>query len=288
MDTPLVSVLMTSYNREDYIGEAIESVLKSTYQNFELIIVDDGSSDNTVEIIKASAKEDKRIRFYQNEINLGDYRNRNMAATYAKGAFIKYFDSDDVLYPWGLGYCVDLMEKYPNAGMGIFKASNKITKEYILPEESIRYHFFTSNFLNIGPSGTILRTAAFKEVGYFTASYGPASDMYFNLKIASLYPVVILEKEFFYYRVHSGQEANNYTAYFLYNYPYMKDILKLETLPLNNEEKKELDNIAKVRFLKECFKNLKKLKFKETRKAFAYSKITLLEVFSLLKYKFVK
>ena len=85
---PLVSVLMTSYNRENYIAEAIESVLASTYKNFELIIVDDRSKDRTVEIARSYESKDDRVKVYINEKNLGDYPNRNKAASYAKGFYI--------------------------------------------------------------------------------------------------------------------------------------------------------------------------------------------------------
>jgi glycosyltransferase involved in cell wall biosynthesis len=72
VSTPLVSVLMTSYNREKYIGEAIESVLESTYNNFELIIVDDCSTDNTVKIAKSFAEKDARVKVFCNDKNPGD------------------------------------------------------------------------------------------------------------------------------------------------------------------------------------------------------------------------
>src|SRR5436853_5775843 len=110
MDKPLVSVLMTAYNREQFIGEAIESVLSSTYKNFELIIVDDCSGDSTVSIAKDYGRKDSRIKVYVNEKNLGDYQNRNKAATYASGKYLKYADSDDKLFPDGLNYCVRVME----------------------------------------------------------------------------------------------------------------------------------------------------------------------------------
>ena len=67
---PLVSVLMTAYNREKYISAAIESVLESTYTNFELIIVDDGSTDRTIEIAKTFAVNDARIKVYINKPNV--------------------------------------------------------------------------------------------------------------------------------------------------------------------------------------------------------------------------
>ncbi len=87
-DQPLVSVLMTAFNREKYIAVAIQSVLNSSYKNFELIIADDGSTDNTVAIARSYANLDLRITVFINEKNLGDYSNRNKAATYAKGEFI--------------------------------------------------------------------------------------------------------------------------------------------------------------------------------------------------------
>src|SRR5690606_2521559 len=101
MSTPLVSVLMTVYNREKYIAEAIKSVLASTYQNWELIIVDDQSMDNSVAIAQSFAQKDPRIQVHVNKENLGDYPNRNRAASYAKGKYLKYVDSDDLIYPYG-------------------------------------------------------------------------------------------------------------------------------------------------------------------------------------------
>ena len=75
----MLSVLMTAFNREDYITEAIESVLSSTYKNIELIIVDDKSTDTTVKIIRQYQIKDERIKLFINEINIGDYPNRNKA-----------------------------------------------------------------------------------------------------------------------------------------------------------------------------------------------------------------
>jgi glycosyltransferase involved in cell wall biosynthesis len=99
MSTPLVSVLMTAYNREKYIDEAIESVLASSYRNLELIVVDDCSKDRSVEIARTYAAKDDRVKVYVNETNLGDYPNRNRAASLARGEYIKYADSDDIMFP---------------------------------------------------------------------------------------------------------------------------------------------------------------------------------------------
>jgi glycosyltransferase involved in cell wall biosynthesis len=256
-DTPLVSVLMTAYNREKFITEAIESVLSSTYKNFELIIVDDCSNDGTVDIVKDFALKDERIRVYRNEENLGDYRNRNKAAGYAKGKYIKYCDSDDKLFDWTLGYCVNIMEKYPNAGMGILNLHKDFIHEYLEPVDAININFYEKGILSIGPSGTILSRKAFENIGFYKAEYGPASDMYFNLKMAASFPIVLLNKVFFFYRQHDGQEINNKYSYVCYNYKYLHDALQIPGFPLTEQQKRYLLKKAKRSFVKTFLTYLK-------------------------------
>src|SRR5262245_27356318 len=96
--SPRVSVLMTAYNRAAYIGAAIESVLAQTWSDFELIVSDDHSADSTVDIVREYAGRDRRIRLSINDRNLGDYPNRNAAASLSRGEFLKYHDSDDLMY----------------------------------------------------------------------------------------------------------------------------------------------------------------------------------------------
>jgi glycosyltransferase involved in cell wall biosynthesis len=246
---PLVTVVITAYNREHYIAEAIESVLASTYTHFELIIVDDCSKDNTVPIIKSFADKDSRIKLYINHKNLGDYLNRNKAASYATGKYLKYCDSDDKLFDWTLDYCVKMMEKYPDVGMGILNKNKEMQHEYLSPVDTININFFDKEILAIGPSGTILRRDLFEKIGYFKPDYGPASDMYFNLKMASLFPIVLLREDFFYYRQHEGQEFNNKYSYLLYNYKYLKDAFDLPGFQLNDNQKKTVLLRAKKSFV---------------------------------------
>jgi glycosyltransferase involved in cell wall biosynthesis len=94
---PAVSVLLTSYNRERYIAEAIESVLCQSFEDFELVISDNRSTDRTLEIVQDYAKRDPRIRVSLNESNIGQFGNRRKAASLARGRFLKYHDSDDVM-----------------------------------------------------------------------------------------------------------------------------------------------------------------------------------------------
>ncbi|RYD80014.1 MAG: glycosyltransferase family 2 protein [Sphingobacteriales bacterium] len=97
MHNPLVSVIMSAFNAEAFIEEAIYSILNQTYKNLELIIVNDGSTDRTADIIQKF--KDSRIVFLQNNENKGNIFSRNLAIAEAKGEFIAILDSDDVALP---------------------------------------------------------------------------------------------------------------------------------------------------------------------------------------------
>lgn len=95
MQNELVSIITPVYNAEKYLKQTIESVQKQTYQNYELILVDDKSTDNSLEIIKQYAKENDKIKYYKLEQNSGTAIARNKALNMSKGRFIAYLDADD-------------------------------------------------------------------------------------------------------------------------------------------------------------------------------------------------
>src|SRR5678816_162983 len=95
MDSPEITVTMPAYNRADLIARAIESVQSQTMSSWELVIVDDGSTDATLEIARGYAKRDRRIKIFQNEHNLGIGKTRNHALMRSTGRFITPLDSDD-------------------------------------------------------------------------------------------------------------------------------------------------------------------------------------------------
>jgi len=247
-NVPLVSVLMTAYNRQQFIAEAIESVLASTFENWELIIVDDGSKDNTVSIARDFANKDKRIKVYINEKNLGDYPNRNRAAGYAKGEYLMYVDSDDQLYADSLQKAVDIMVSFPKAGYGTAGPLQISEPKLMDSREVLRHHFFNKPILMYGPGAMIIRNDFFKLIKGFSEKYGPANDMYFHLKAASAKPLVLLPFEMVKYRRHDGQEINNHFSYLSNNYLYQKDALSELNLFLNEEEKKYLNLKNKRRY----------------------------------------
>ena len=281
MQTPLVSVLMTAYNRQDYISEAIESVLTSGYEDFELIIVDDHSQDETVKVVQKYQSKDARIRLYVNKRNLGDYPNRNHAATYARGKYLKYLDSDDKLYSGGLEYCVNRMEANPGACWAILYPV-PIDTEYLMDtKQSIHHHFFTQPFLKAGPGGTIIRKDFFMKLGGYPVSYGPANDMYFNLQAASSGNTLLLKDIFLFYRRHTLQEQSNTYSYLYNNCRYLKDALEDLNLPLTPQQTAWLQKKRKRRFALNITKYfLQTFNWKKTRYAACQARFSLADLFA--------
>ncbi len=111
-ENPLVSVVMPAYNAEKYIPEAIESILNQTFQDFEFIIIDDGSTDRTWEIIQEYAKMDGRIISVRNEKNLKICKTLNKGVGLSKGIYIARMDSDDWSCPDRFEKQVEFMEKH--------------------------------------------------------------------------------------------------------------------------------------------------------------------------------
>lgn len=113
-ESPRVSVIIPTYNRAQYILEAVESVLSQDYPNFEVIVVDDGSTDHTAEII--GTVNDSRLRYIK-QPNQGRSSARNRALTTANGDFITFLDSDDLYMPGKIALQVEYLLKHPETGM---------------------------------------------------------------------------------------------------------------------------------------------------------------------------
>lgn len=111
---PKVSVLIPTYNYGRYLGEAIESVLNQTFVDYELIIVDNCSTDGTPVIMEDYCRRDGRIRYYRNASNIGMYRNYNQALMHARGEYIKFLNADDTFEPTLLEKFVHILETYTN------------------------------------------------------------------------------------------------------------------------------------------------------------------------------
>lgn len=112
--TPTVSIGLPVYNGAQFIKKAIDSILAQTYTDFELIIVDNSSTDDTVKICEEFVQRDNRVRLVQNEANIGAAPNFNKSFELSSGKYFKWFAHDDWIEPTYLEACVDVLEKQPD------------------------------------------------------------------------------------------------------------------------------------------------------------------------------
>ncbi len=116
VSSPRISVLIPTYNYARYLAEAIESVLAQDFRDFELLIVDDCSADNTAEVVKPYCARDARVRFTVNSTNLGMVNNWNYCLEQARGKYIKFLFGDDKLWhPQALSKMTTMLERHPSA-----------------------------------------------------------------------------------------------------------------------------------------------------------------------------
>jgi glycosyltransferase involved in cell wall biosynthesis len=113
MSHPLVSVVIPTYNRSGYVVEALDSVLRQTYPNYEVVVVDDGSTDDTCEVLKPYSGH---IRYVRQE-NLGAGAARNLGVSQARGEYVAFLDSDDMWEPEFLAATMEAFKKFPEARM---------------------------------------------------------------------------------------------------------------------------------------------------------------------------
>jgi glycosyltransferase involved in cell wall biosynthesis len=144
MKTPRISVVMPAYNSERYIGEAIESILNQTFTDFEFIIINDGSMDDTAKIVLQYANKDKRIKFINNKDNRGIVSVLNQGLDLAKGEYIARMDSDDISLPTRLGIiCTITTDTKCLFANGTTKVLNQRNTTKLLTKKNIKQYLCT-------------------------------------------------------------------------------------------------------------------------------------------------
>jgi glycosyltransferase involved in cell wall biosynthesis len=131
MDSKLISIIVPSFNRADLIGETLNSVFSQTYQKWECIIVDDGSSDNTIDIINSFIEKDNRFSFIKrNRLPKGAPTCRNIGLDFSNGEFIIYLDSDDILAPYCLEQRINKFSVHFDMDFLVFKSLLFVDKPF--------------------------------------------------------------------------------------------------------------------------------------------------------------
>lgn len=193
---PKVSVILTTYNRAVFISRAIKSVLNQTYKDFELIVVDDGSTDNTERVLRRFS--DERIYYTKHKVNKGAAAARNTGLKLAKGELIAFQDSDDEWLPHKLQRQIEVFKKLPPrigvvysnmkpiAGDGVCTSWEAVR---VMPDDGIVYRQFLLNFrglrLQIGTS--MIRGECFENVGGFDERLPRFIDIELFIRISKYY-----------------------------------------------------------------------------------------------------
>ncbi len=206
---PKISVIMPVYNGEKYLKEAIDSILAQTYADFEFIIIDDGSSDSSPEIVKSYA--DKRIRFYANEENMGVARTLNRGLDLATGEYIARMDADDISLPKRFEKQAKYLDKHPKVGVlgcGTESFGEGMISNFSKPKASSA-EYKANLFFNtcVAHPAVMIRKSAIKENRY-EIEYNGLEDYVLWWRIAKDYKIYSLTEILLRYRKHKEQVTN--------------------------------------------------------------------------------
>lgn len=189
--TPKVSVIIPTYNRANLISKSIESVLNQTYTDFELIVIDDGSTDNTWDVVKSF--DDERVKYVRHEKNKGLAASRNTGIKHSNGVFISFQDDDDKWLPEKLEKEIKLL-KSSEQNVGIVYSGlcridgDKKTywpeSRHIKKEGNLTNELIASNFVH---SLVSIRKSCFEKVGLYDENLRAAEDWDLNLRLSKYY-----------------------------------------------------------------------------------------------------
>ncbi len=292
---PIVSVIIPTYNRAHLIGRAIQSVLNQTYQDFELIVVDDGSTDNTEEIVKDFQNKDERIKYiYQN--NQGASGARNTGIKNAKGKYIAFLDSDDEWLPEKLEKQIQLFKNSKKKNLGFVGCNVLVVDE----QTNKRYEYKTPKYKNVfqrllennfirSSSSVMVKKSVIDNVGLFDESLKNANDWEMWIRIAQKYDFDFVDEPLFKYYWHGGNITR--TAGNLKKIQYREYIL-IKHKNLYKKHPKAysitLRNIGTAYLLNNDLKNARKYFIKAIKVAPWYLRTYFNLIVSLLGSKFYK
>jgi len=190
--SPLVSVIIPTYNRAKFITEAIDSVLTQAFQNFEIIIIDDGSTDDTRKILLTYLREKPdKIRYIYQE-NRGPAAARNTGIKAARGRYIAFLDSDDLWLPRKLETQISVMEQDSSLGFTcsqvyhIYDGTSHLEPELSSPNLPFKEFLLYDKPLIFTPT-VIVRKECFNKVGTFDEQLKTAEDTHMWLRLADMY-----------------------------------------------------------------------------------------------------
>ncbi|HSV94379.1 MAG TPA: glycosyltransferase [Spirochaetia bacterium] len=204
---------MPAYNAEQFIDEAIKSILRQTYKNFELIIIDDCSTDKTLKVIKKFSLLDKRIKFDKNEKNQGIAVSRNKLVKHAKGKYIIWQDADDISITSRIEKQVKFMEHNTCVGicggfLDCFNSKGKTgIRYYSKSDKHLRNNIFRMS--PVAQPCSIIRSKIIKALGKYDITLSSAEDLDMSFRIGSVSKFANIQEVLLKYREHN--QSNTYS-----------------------------------------------------------------------------
>ena len=213
---PKVSIIIPTYNRVEFLAISVNSVLNQTFTDFELIISDDASTDNTRQYVKSIS--DPRVKYICNDKNLGIAATRNNALTSSEGQYIAFLDDDDEWFEDKLTLQIDKIKECPPQTGGIYSGVKYLDVERekitFVSVPKIRGKILNSllseNFLVT--SALLLKKECFQKIGQFDTAFRSASDFDMWIRIACEYEFDYIEKPLIKYKVHNNKITNDNEA----------------------------------------------------------------------------
>jgi hypothetical protein len=213
MDTPTVTVLMAVYNAEAYVSQAVESILTQSFSDFEFLIIDDASNDESFAILQLYAAKDQRIRLLRNSKNLKAAATRNRGLAQARGHYLAPMDADDISFPNRLAVEVAFLDAHPEIGL-VSANAYTINSTGKIADVPILLHGYTpaqvawSLYLIDNPiahSAVMYRTTLAQACGgYNEASRHGVEDYLLWRQLVSNTRMLVLNKPLLYYREHTA------------------------------------------------------------------------------------
>ncbi|MEW4571272.1 glycosyltransferase [Tautonia sp. JC769] len=208
--TPTVSVQMAAYNAERYVAEAVESILAQTFADFEFLIIDDGSTDQTRAILERYGQADRRIRIISRP-NRGIVETRNELLGLGRGEFVAIMDADDVAMPLRLERQVDYLRQHPEC-LAVGSAVRVIDPDgdplCVWNEDALTHEQIDRIHLEGGSRGAVInqpailmRAAAVQALGGFRRRFEPAEDLDLYLRLAEVGRLANLPEPLLCYRM---------------------------------------------------------------------------------------
>lgn len=277
-NNPLVSIIIPTYNRADLIGETLDSIIAQTYKNWECIVVDDGSSDSTEEVLNFYTTKDSRISYHKRPESLPKSGNscRNYGYEISTGKYVTFFDSDDVMLPCFLSSRIDLFnenidivfatyttvdENLKFLKQNTFKVEDVLIKEYLFWNFPILTH------------SALIRKEYLKDKNLFDFKIkrGQETDFYLNiLPGLEKHQYLFVDKPSFLYRLHENSITGGTKKY---NPSYISSLLSIRYKAIQVGNNLGNDEMVKNSYLHMILLLFQILKNKDFKNLFIFSSL---------------